>query len=111
VTSVKGFKYQFDVLKMVRLGLGIYEDIIQVAHDELVKVGLQDMRHLAHESSRGIGETKWHNCKFIQSIPGLEGGLVGVVGVDKALVVARPQVQGGEVFSAMEMVKEFRGQG
>jgi hypothetical protein len=96
---------------MIRLGLGIYEDIIKVAHDELVKVGLQEMRHLAHESSRGIGETKWHDCKFMQSIPGLEGGLVDVLRVDKALVIARPQVQGGEVFSSMEMVKEFRGQG
>jgi hypothetical protein len=96
---------------MFCLGLRIYEDITKVAHNELVKVGFQDMRHLAHESSRSIGETKWHNCKFIQSIPGLEGGLVGVIRVDKALVVARPQVQGGEVLSSMEMVKESRGQG
>ncbi|GAX74979.1 hypothetical protein CEUSTIGMA_g2425.t1 [Chlamydomonas eustigma] len=70
---------------MFRLGLGIHENIIKVAHDELVK-----------------------------AIPGLEGGLVGVIRVDKAnkaLVVAKPQVQGGKVLSSMEMVKEFRGQG
>ena len=77
----------FYVHKVILLGLGINQYIIQENDNGLVEEGLKDSLHEAHEGGRGVCETKGHNGKLITSITGFEGGFVYVIGVNAALVV------------------------
>jgi hypothetical protein len=86
----EGFEDLCNVHEVVLFGFGVDHDIIKEDNNELVKEGLKDSLHEAHEGGWGIGETKGHDSEFEASIPGFEGSLVDVIGVNAALVITRP---------------------
>ena len=107
VSRVEGREDKVEVLEVLILGLGVDQNIVEVHDDKLVEEGLEDALHEAHEGGGGIGEAEGHDGEFIAAVAGLEGGLVYVIGVDAALMVAGPEVKGGEELSAMQVVEKL----
>lgn len=64
--------------------------------------------HQSHKRCRGVGQTEGHDSELVETIASLESCLVNIIGMKAALMVSTPEVQGCEVLSAVELVKEFR---
>jgi hypothetical protein len=87
--------------------LGVDQNVIQVNDHKFINKGAEDIVHEAHEGGGSIGEAKGKNQEFITSKTSLERSLVDVIGMDPGLMITRPEIKGGEVLGAMELIKEF----
>src|ERR1041385_85327 len=57
----KLFQYKTKVFSMFFIILGVYQDIIQINHDELVEIFHEYIVHQPRESGWGIGQAKVHD--------------------------------------------------
>ena len=70
--------------------LGVNEDVIEEDYHEFVEeVHIYFVHHM-HEESRGIGETKGHNCIFIKTVPSGKGGLRNIFLFNLELMISGP---------------------
>ncbi|MFS7954582.1 hypothetical protein Hanom_Chr07g00632211 [Helianthus anomalus] len=60
------------MLLMVGSRLRVYQDEVNKNNDELIQIRLADSIHYVHEDSRGISQTKWHDCELIMPITSTE---------------------------------------
>ena len=56
----------------------IDKDIVKENQDEFVQVLTKKSVHHIHELGRGVGDTKWHDQKFIKPPPRLKRNFVNV---------------------------------
>ena len=81
------------------VGMGGYSYIIHVNTDGntqefvLSYNRVEDMIHHHLKGSGGVGETKKHNCRFIEAITCFESGLVFITFLDTDVVVPLADVQ------------------
>ena len=69
----EGLKYDFEMVCMIMLTAGIYQNIIYKDYDKHIQVLLEHIVHQVHESCWGIGNTKGHDYEFEMTILGTEG--------------------------------------
>ena len=67
----------------------------------------ENIIHQGLECRRSIGESKWHDQKFIVFIMGAKGGLMDVVGLHSDLIISVLQIQLSEECRTMEFVKQL----
>ena len=82
-------------------GAAVNEDIVEVHHQELAGEGAENFIHEAHKNAWGIGETKWHDEPFIQSLACLP--LVALS--DSNLMISVSEIQFGEDRCSGELVQ------
>src|SRR3954466_16340008 len=75
----KLFQYKTKVFSMFLFILGVYQDIIQINHDELVEVFHEYIVHQSREGGWGIGQAKRHDGVLVRTITSNEGGLRDVL--------------------------------
>ena len=67
-----------EVISMVLWVGRIYQDVVKENQDEFVQVLTEEIVHHVHELGRGIGNTEWHDLKFIELPPCLKCCFVNV---------------------------------
>src|SRR5664279_115744 len=71
-------QHQTKMFGMFFFGLREDKNIIDVDHDELIKILHEHRVHKPHKSCWGIGKTKRHNCIFVKNITSAKGCLRNV---------------------------------
>jgi len=67
-----------DLPKMVHMftfSLAIYKDIIKINNRKQTIIRPAHVIHESHESTYGIGQSKWHDKRFIKPLLGFKGSL------------------------------------
>ena len=75
---------------MLVFTLEVNEDVINEDYHEHVEEVHEYFVHHMHEESRGIGETKGHNCIFIKTIPSSKCGLRNILLFNLELMIPSP---------------------
>ena len=73
---------------MFIFGFGVYQNVINVDHDELVKILHENSVHQTHERSWSIGKTKEHNGVLVKTITSCKGCFRNVLLSDLGLMVS-----------------------
>ena len=82
-----------------------HQNIIKINNNKCTQESAQDMVHEAHEGGRSVGEAKWHDKPFIESILRLECRLPHVTFGHPDLVVTAPEINFGEDGGAVELIQ------
>ena len=69
-------KYQLNMLGMFFYCFREDKNVININNDKLIQKVMQNIIHEALESSRGIGEAKWHNLELKEAIASTEGSFI-----------------------------------
>ena len=90
---------------MVLFILGIYQDIVDEDHHELVQLGHEHRVHQIGEVGRSICEPERHYQVFKQSIPRSKRGLRYILGPNTDLMIARPEINFGKYPRPSQLIK------
>ena len=86
-------------------GAAVNEDIVKVDHQELAGEGTENFVHETHKSAWSIGEAKWHDEPFIQSLSCLEGRLPLIALSDSYLMISVSEIQCAEDSCSGELIQ------
>ena len=100
-----------DVFFMVRFVFREDQQVVQIDNDIDTYQVLEDVIHHMLERSRSVSQAEGHHGRFEVSFPGPERGLPLVALLDPDVVVAPPEVQGGEYPGLLESVHQLHREG
>src|SRR5664279_180486 len=100
-------QHQTKMFGMFFFGLGEDKNIIDVDHDELIKILHEHRVHKPHKSCWGICKTKRHNCILVKTIASDKSCLRNVFLPDLYLMVSRFQVHLGEDSCTRQLIKQI----
>src|ERR1043165_204947 len=92
---------------VIRLVLGIGQNVVNKHDDELIKVRLANAVHQVHEHRRYVSETKRHDQELKMAITSAKSSLLDVGFLDTQLVITGPHINLRIVAGALELVKEI----
>jgi hypothetical protein len=90
-------QYFFHVMPMLLLRATIDQDVVQVAHHKDINHVPEHAVHESLEDRGGICHPEWHHQELKAPLASPDAGLGDVTWPNLDLVVAGPQIQGGEV--------------
>jgi hypothetical protein len=96
-----------NMMKVLCPILVVYEDVIQIHHQEKIGERMQDIVHHSHEICWGIHKTKGHDQPFKNTFFGIEGSFPYIYLLYWDLMVARIQINLTKIFGPLELVKEI----
>jgi hypothetical protein len=92
------------VLLMFSGGSGVYKDVINEHHYELVQFVHEYLIHHVHEINRGISDSEGHHCEHILPISGDESCLRNVIGSNFHLMISGPKIDLGKELSIFQLI-------
>jgi hypothetical protein len=104
---MKCAQHESQMLFMFFFDLGVYEDIINKHHYELVKILHEYLVHEIHEIDGGICQSKGHHGVLIQSITSGEGSLGNAALSYLKLVINGPKINFLEDMSSIHLIKQI----
>ena len=95
--SSQDFQHASHMSCVILQGLRVDEYVVQEDQYEIIQVRTKCLMHQMHERAGCVGETEWEYHEFEVTVTRTKGGLRFVAGSDTNLVIARTQVELGEV--------------
>ena len=85
-------------------GLGVNQDVINVADTELIEVFVEGIVNKSLGGSRGIGKAKGHNKEFEETIASSEGGLPFITFFNPYLIKAGSEIKMGKELGSTDLI-------
>jgi hypothetical protein len=85
-------------------GSGVYKDVINEHHYELVQFIHEYLIHHVHEISWGISESEGHHCELILPVSADESCLRNVIGSDFHQMISVPEIDLGKELSIFQLI-------
>jgi hypothetical protein len=102
----KSLQNNSEMLRMIFFTLGIDQDVINEDCDKLVQLQHEYGVHQVHEICRRIGESKRHNQKLIQPVPGGECSLRNVFQTDIDLMITQMKIDLRKYFNTGKLIEK-----